>query len=193
MTQEKYFLILSSFMTYHQVYNKSNTTGATSLPEFTRVFWLVFGGVRVARSLVFCVVFCRSLFFLLSCFVCLLQCLSFDLRIDLVSSNSSYFHVSTTYLILLTYLPKKNPFDKLKNKKWYVSLENGTITIVTAIIKRYTLHSLVIWHGYMWERNPNTRRPATCVSPLNANVKANSSRSTPFDTAVSGNNPVGMK
>ena len=41
-------------MTYHQVFNKSNITGATC------------GGVRVARSLVLCVMFCRSLFVLLS-------------------------------------------------------------------------------------------------------------------------------
>ena len=41
-------------MTYHQVFNKSNITGATC------------GGVRVARTVVFCVMFCRSLFVLLS-------------------------------------------------------------------------------------------------------------------------------
>ena len=46
---------LSSFMTYHRVSNKINMTGATSqvTPEFS--------GVRVARSLVFCVIFCKSL------------------------------------------------------------------------------------------------------------------------------------
>jgi hypothetical protein len=54
-------------MTYHRVCNKSNTTGVTcgagtgypsgipdSIPGFIRVL--------VSRSLVFCVVFCRSLF-----------------------------------------------------------------------------------------------------------------------------------
>ena len=41
----------------------------------------VFSGVRVARSLVFCVVFCRSLFVLLPFFIWPLRCLSFDLRI----------------------------------------------------------------------------------------------------------------
>jgi hypothetical protein len=58
--------VLSSFMTYHQVSNKSNTTGARNcLP-----FWStpVFSGVHVARSLVFCVMFCRWLFVLLSFF-----------------------------------------------------------------------------------------------------------------------------
>ena len=54
----------------------------------------VFSGVRVARSLVFCVVFCRSLFVLLSFFP-LLIVLSLLLRLTgsdylpLVSSNSS--------------------------------------------------------------------------------------------------------
>jgi hypothetical protein len=41
----------------------------------------VFSGVRVDWSLVFCVVFCRSLFVLLSFFFWPLCCLSFDLRI----------------------------------------------------------------------------------------------------------------
>ena len=52
-----------------------------------------FNGVCVAQSLVFCVVFCRSLFVLLYFFFCPLFCLFFfDLRIlitPLVSSNSS--------------------------------------------------------------------------------------------------------
>ena len=53
----------------------------------------VFTGVRAAQSLVFCVVFCRSLFVLLVFFCWPLCCLSFvDLQImitPLVSSNSS--------------------------------------------------------------------------------------------------------
>jgi len=43
----------------------------------------VFSGVRVARALVFCVVFCRSLFILLSFFFWSLYCLSFDLRLQI--------------------------------------------------------------------------------------------------------------
>jgi hypothetical protein len=42
---------------------------------------LSFNGVRVTRSLVFRVVFCRSLFVLLSFFCWSLYCLSFDLRV----------------------------------------------------------------------------------------------------------------
>jgi hypothetical protein len=54
-----------------------------------------YDGVRVVRSLVFCAVFCRSLFVLLFCFFWPLCCLSiFDLQriliTTLVSSNSSY-------------------------------------------------------------------------------------------------------
>jgi hypothetical protein len=54
----------------------------------------VFSGVRVARSLVFCVMFCRSSFVLLSFFHWPFYCLpSFNLQfliIPLVSSNLSY-------------------------------------------------------------------------------------------------------
>ena len=58
---------LPLFMTYHWVCNKSNTTGARCgsgtgiLPEYQSSL-PIFSGVPVARSLVFCVVFCRSLF-----------------------------------------------------------------------------------------------------------------------------------
>jgi len=60
-------------MTYHRVCNKSNMTGATCVagtadpsgaPEFT----LGFSGVRVARSLVFCVVFYKLLIVLVILF-----------------------------------------------------------------------------------------------------------------------------
>ena len=54
------------------------TANPTRAPEFI----LSFGGVRVTRSLVLCVVFCRSLFLLLYFFFCPLGCLPFfDVRI----------------------------------------------------------------------------------------------------------------
>ena len=59
----------------------------------------VFSGVRVTRSLVLYVMFCRSLFVLLSFFFWPLCCLFFDLRIlitPLVSSSSSCINFSTT-------------------------------------------------------------------------------------------------
>ena len=50
-------------MTYHCVCSWSSTTGATGgAPKFIPSF----NGVRVVRSLVFCVMFCRSLFVLFS-------------------------------------------------------------------------------------------------------------------------------
>jgi hypothetical protein len=55
---------------------------------------LVFNLVRVALALVFCVVFCRSLLFLLSIFLSPLYCLSFDLWLlptPLLSSDFSSY------------------------------------------------------------------------------------------------------
>jgi hypothetical protein len=57
---------LSSFMAYHQILNRSNTTGATSetgttYPCGTPDFIPIFSGFRFSRSLVFCVAFYRPL------------------------------------------------------------------------------------------------------------------------------------
>ena len=80
-TCRKHYQILFSFMTYHQVWNYNNTSGVTSgvgtafpsgAPEFTPVLSLV----RVAQSLIVCVMFCRSLFVLLLFFFWPLCCLS---------------------------------------------------------------------------------------------------------------------
>jgi len=78
--------ILSSFMIYHRIYNKSNTTGVSSGagPAFHSISEhlsspLCFSGVRVVQFVVFCVVFCRS-FCLLDFFVCLTIVLSVLLR-----------------------------------------------------------------------------------------------------------------
>ena len=46
---------------------------------------LIFSGVRITRSLVLCVMFCRSFFVLLSFLFWPLCCLSFDLRILITS------------------------------------------------------------------------------------------------------------
>ena len=72
--------ILSSFMPYHPVCNNSNTTAATcdagiSYPSGAPEFTPGFSGVYVAWSFVCCVMFCRSLFGLLSFFFSLLYCL----------------------------------------------------------------------------------------------------------------------
>ena len=62
----EHFMVLSSFMTYHQVCNQSNTTGSTSgtgtaYPSGAPQFTPIFSGVCVTRSLDLCVlqiVFC---------------------------------------------------------------------------------------------------------------------------------------
>jgi hypothetical protein len=90
---------ISSFVTYHRFCNKSSTTGATfgagtAYPSGVPEFIPCFCGVRVARSLVFCVMFCRSLFVLLTFFFWPLYCMSFfDLQYlitPLVTPNISF-------------------------------------------------------------------------------------------------------
>jgi hypothetical protein len=80
---------------------KNNTTGATYWAEITHPSWAHeftswFCGICVVQSLVFCVVFSRSLFVLLFFFLWLLHCLPFfNLRLliaPLIFSNfSSYY------------------------------------------------------------------------------------------------------
>jgi hypothetical protein len=58
--------ILSTFITYHRICNKRNTTGDTwgtgiTYPPGAPEFNLRLSGDLVARFLVFCVMFCRSL------------------------------------------------------------------------------------------------------------------------------------
>ena len=79
--------VLSSFMTYHQFVIRVTQwvllvqQELLSLPEHLSSP-LVFSWVCVARSSVFCVMFCRSLFLLLFFFFWPLYCLSFyDLQI----------------------------------------------------------------------------------------------------------------
>ena len=76
---------------------KRNTTGATcgagtaTLPEDLSSL-SVLSGVRIVRSLVFCVKFCRSMFVFLSFFFWALCCLSFfDLRLPMTPLTSSNF------------------------------------------------------------------------------------------------------
>ena len=79
------------------------TCGAgIAYPYGAHEFIASFSVVRVTRSFVFCVVFFRSLFAILSLFFWPLCCLSFDLWIlitSLVSSNSSYINTYNWYLI----------------------------------------------------------------------------------------------
>ena len=110
-------LFLSSFMTYHWVCNKSNMTSATcgvgtAYPSRAPEFSLVFSGVRVAWSLVFCVMFidgCSSFFFWpLYC----LTSMASDLYLRLLTSIYGFwplFMASDLYLqLLITRLVSSN-------------------------------------------------------------------------------------
>ena len=93
--------VLSSFITYHPglLCDKSITTGvicgagtanSSGAPEFIPCL----SGVRVARSFVFCVMFCKSwpfVNFFFFFFFWLLCCLSFDLRLSIIAFVSSNF------------------------------------------------------------------------------------------------------
>ena len=66
-----------------------------------------FSGIRVTRSLLFCVVFCWWLIVLLKFFFWPLRCLSFDLRIlitHLVSGNSSFNHKTFKFIYRYQYI-----------------------------------------------------------------------------------------
>jgi len=83
----KHILVLSSFMSYHWVCkNSSNMMAVTSgvgtvYPSRAPEFIPSFSGVPSAQSLVFCVVFCRPWFFLLSYLFLPLYFLSCDSRL----------------------------------------------------------------------------------------------------------------
>ena len=68
-------------------------------------------GVRVARTIVFCVMFCRSLFVLLSVFFWPLYCLSFlDIRLQITTLVSSNFlaKLGVSYFFLVSSTNKSN-------------------------------------------------------------------------------------
>ena len=92
-------------MTDHQVFNINNTTKATighraAYHSKTPGFTPVFSWVRVAQFLVFCVVFCRSLF-LLSYFCWSLDYLSFSLRLLFTPKMNVSLRKLTTQLVLV--------------------------------------------------------------------------------------------
>jgi len=93
LSMDKYFtqiqlkVILSSFIIYYRMCNKSNTTGVTyragtGYPSGGHEFTPDFSRVCVARSLAFYVMLCTSLFVLLYFFFWPLHYMSFfDLRL----------------------------------------------------------------------------------------------------------------
>ena len=89
------------------VSSNRNTAGVTygqellTLPERRSSPVLVLSGVRVARSLVFCVIFCRWLFVLLSFFVWPMRCLSFDLRVLITKFRDSLLFLLSNFMYVL--------------------------------------------------------------------------------------------
>jgi hypothetical protein len=88
--------VLSSFTTYHRVCNMTNIMGATNgavlncLPFRTHELTPSFSGFRVAQSLVFCVVFCISLFVLFLLVIALSVLVLF-------TTSDSFFFVSSNF------------------------------------------------------------------------------------------------
>jgi hypothetical protein len=99
-------------MAYHRLCMKSNMMCVTNKvrPAYhsgASEFTLVIRGVRVAQSLVFCIVFCKSLFVLLSFFFWPLYCLSFFYLQLLITSLVSWnFSCYTSILFTWHDLPK---------------------------------------------------------------------------------------
>ena len=126
--------LLSLFMKYHRVSNKntSNTADAISgagtvYTSGAHEFTPVFSGVRVAQSLIFCVVFFRLMLFLLSFFFWTLYCPFFDLQllvVHLLSLNFSFNnqHSFAKFIMIARFLKQKTPrlfpFSPIKKLKY---------------------------------------------------------------------------
>ena len=117
--------VLSPFMTYHRMCNKSNTPGTTheaELPTLPKHLSSppVFSGVRFDQSYVFCVVFCRSLFVLFL----LIIVLSALLRITAFDYSTSIFNLLLTWGTLEkinnSYFLRNNFFFPNPNHTWMI-------------------------------------------------------------------------
>jgi hypothetical protein len=97
-------ILISSI--HSEIVDKSSMIGVTrgAGTDYTfraHEFTSGFGGIRVAQSLVFCVVFCWPLFLFLYFFFWPLDCLSFDLHLlttPLLSSNFPYIFPMDAYV-----------------------------------------------------------------------------------------------
>ena len=116
--------VLSALIAYHHVGYKSNSTvvtcgAGTANPSGAPVFTSVFSGVRVARSFVLCVIFCRLLFFLLA--------IAFSVLLTFLIS----FHWGLCYYVQLqvsnqsdTYATKTNVTYMFMNLTFQISIQN---------------------------------------------------------------------
>ena len=122
-----YFCLISCFScfilfvncTFYVIPSKTNASSGrgTAYPSGEREFTPVFSGIRVTSSLILCVMFCRSLFVLLSFFIWPLCCLSFDLRIL----------ITPWYLQTLLTLTFVNFLSLLLQITWYYLQEDKRI------------------------------------------------------------------
>ena len=87
------YTTIDCFSWLRSKYSPLITCGSTGR-EIIIVMWSVFGGVRVARSLVFCVMYCTLLFVLFFFFFSVLSLLI----THLVSSNFSFKHFDKSKL-----------------------------------------------------------------------------------------------
>ena len=131
--------VLSSFMTYHRVCSKSSTPGATSgagtvtLPNHLSSH-PDFSGVRVAGSLVFCVVFLRWLSFFL--FGHYIVCPS-------IQSSDYYLHVGVFKI-----------FNKIIFPHFFVKLFDIFITLLANIsIKIHSYFEVMCFEFLLYRTN----------------------------------------
>ena len=111
---------------------------------------LIYNGVRVARSLVFCVVYCRSLFVLLSIFFWPLHSLPFfDLRLLITPLVSNI-----SWLPFVMNLPFWL-YDVIRLLSFYWSNQNSygikikeVIFILSQILN--TIHEIIFFYKYLF-------------------------------------------
>ena len=106
----------------------------------------VFSGVHVARSLVFYVVFCRSLFLSVSLFFWSLYCMSFELRFliaSLVSSHISYqSNTNKNVLPILTNSFKCICYQYANGTLWQIGHCQWPIIMYTILISYFPENNL---------------------------------------------------
>jgi hypothetical protein len=128
------------------------TSGAgTDYPSRAHEFIPGFSGIRVTRSLLLCVMFCRSLFFLLSFFFWpLCRLFFFDIRIvitPLVSSNSSW-----------------------QTQFWCLIIVNYTRILIN-------ISDVQFWYNYLQHLELKVKA-LTCIAHMQTNAKIHSQCST---------------
>ena len=138
-SRQMMFMLLNSMRT--GVTCGAGTAYPSRAPEFTPSF-----EVHVARSLVFCVMFCRSLFVLLSYFIWPLCCLFFDWRLlitCLISSYISYRHVHCITITVILFSTLQNDLV-LCNKIYALTFNSFTTLLFYNFLTTITTETLNI-------------------------------------------------